>query len=171
MHLLHLKRVVDLTRSKITRSIPGPPGQAPRYIHHTQRVDLIREDLSLWRPGSAYPQPDTHILKLPFRFVLPASLPPSYQHEGFQWEGTVGYALEAVGVRSGLHFNRRILLSFPLLPADIQGGQLRAALSTGWTGAWRAIEKKDEIRRGIWGEYSHVQVTVSELRTIVGAYI
>ena len=155
---------------KITRQQPGPKGQAPRHITHTQRIELVRETRSLWTKGSAYPPPGDHFLKLPFQFTLPPNLLPSCHYEGFHWEGTVGYFLEAVGERHGLHFNRRQLASFPLLPVDIQGAGLRSALSGGWSGSWRAIEQKDEIRRGIWGDYSHVQATVSVSKTAT-AYV
>jgi hypothetical protein len=128
---------------------------------YTQRIDLVRENVSLWRKGSAYPPPDSHILKLPFRFVLPNSLPPSCQHSGFRWEGTIGYVLEVVGERPALHFNHRVLRSFPVLPVDSQGASIASALSAGWTGRWNTYEHKNEIRRGIWGDYSHVQATVS----------
>lgn len=69
--------------------------------------------------------------------------------------------MEVVGERSGLHFNRRILLSFPVLPIDRQGAALRSALTMeGWQGGWKVLEQKDEIRRGIWGDYSQVMATV-----------
>lgn len=69
---------------------------------------------------------------------------------------------EVVGERSGLHFDRRIFWSFPVLPPNVQGAGLRSTLTLeGWTGGWKAINRRDEIRRGIWGDYSQVMATVS----------
>ncbi|GJE88447.1 hypothetical protein PsYK624_045300 [Phanerochaete sordida] len=144
--------------TKVTKQLPGPPGQPPRQITHRNQVDLCRENISLWQKGSTlYPQPGSHVLRLPFRFALPPRLPPSCSYSGFHWEGTVGYFLEAVGERHGLHFNRRTQIAFPVLPAEPRGANLRSVLSLGWNGGWKTLEARDEIRRGIWGDYAQVQ--------------
>lgn len=108
-----------------------------------------------------YPAQGSQTLRLPFRFTLPQSLPPSFQDSGFDWHGTVGYAIEAVGERPGLHFNRKAHLAFPVIPHNGQGAALRSTLSGGWAGPWKTLQQKGEIRRGLWGDYSNVLVNVS----------
>ena len=76
----------------------------------------------------------------------------------------MGYFIEAVGERHGLHFNRRVQQPFPVLPAEAFGASLRSALTPGWTGGWKTFEARDEIRRGIWGDYAQVHATVSAMR-------
>ncbi|EKM51572.1 uncharacterized protein PHACADRAFT_150064 [Phanerochaete carnosa HHB-10118-sp] len=129
--------------------------------NYYQHVDICRANISLWKKGSTvYPQPNTHVLRLPFRFTLPVNLPPSCFYSGLHWSGTVGYFLEAVGERHGLHFNHRVQQSFPVLPVDNRGVRLRSALSAGWNGGWKTYEARDKIRRGIWGDYSQVHATL-----------
>lgn len=125
---------------------------------YRQRVDLCRENISLWRKGcDLYPPPGSHVLSLPFRFVLPSGLPPSCTYSGYRWQSTVGYLVQAVGERPILSFNRRVQKSFPVLPVDVRGAQLRSVLSAGWDGGWKPIEARNQIRKGIWGDYSQVE--------------
>ncbi|KIP10197.1 hypothetical protein PHLGIDRAFT_22411 [Phlebiopsis gigantea 11061_1 CR5-6] len=138
--------------TKITRQ------QGQNQVTRRQREDLARETVSLWQKGGAYPPPDSHTLVLPFRFQLPSNLPPSCSFGGYHWSATIGYALEAVGERSGLHFNRREFASFPVLPANPEGAGLRSFMTMeGWHGGWTTLERRAEIRRGIWGDYSEVK--------------
>lgn len=127
-----------------------------------QTIDLIRENISLWEQGSdVYPPPGTHILKLPFQFTLPARLLPSCQYNDFHKKGRIGYFVEVVGRRSGLRLDKRVMIPFLVLPPYGTGGELRLALEAGWQGQWKNIQSQKQIRRGIWGEYSQVKMTVS----------
>ncbi|KAI0345944.1 hypothetical protein BDW22DRAFT_1389932 [Trametopsis cervina] len=125
----------------------------------SQRVDLIRENISLWQQGNGvFPPPDTHDLKLPFRFTTPPDLPPSCEFSGYQKRGNIGYSLEVVGRREGLHLDKRLWVAFPVVPADPFGAQLRRDLQLGWQGAWKTVERSQGIRKGIWGDYSNVKM-------------
>ena len=143
-------------------------------VIQTQRVELVRETVSLWQKGagSAYPPPDTDTLALPFRFQLPMDLQPSCSFGGLGvgWQGAVRYALEVVGARPRLHLNRRVPSAFPVLPPDTQGADLRSRiLADGWQGGWRTTEKDMEIRKGIWGDRSQVKATVCTLLIHINA--
>lgn len=132
---------------------------------HRGKIDLCHSNISLWQQGSLLcPQPGTHTLQLPFRFTLPQKLPPTCSYFGHRWEGSVSYSVEAVGVRSRLLPNRRVLHAFSVLPSDIMGAGLHAVIrAEGWTGGWTTIQKSRKIRRGLWGTYSDVSATVSAL--------
>ncbi|RPD55785.1 hypothetical protein L226DRAFT_431468, partial [Lentinus tigrinus ALCF2SS1-7] len=123
----------------------------------TQResLPLIHSSLNLWTQGSAYPPPGTDILHLPFRFRLPDSLPPSFHyHTGV----TSAYELIAVGVRPGMfQFNRRLCMPLAVVPKDTMGERLRDSMASL---GWRKGEKVEKIRKGLWGDYSTVQVEV-----------
>lgn len=125
-------------------------------------VWLARETVSVWNKQYAtYPPPGTHILTLPFRFVLPPDLLPSIDYSAHQKRAVVGYLVEVVGERPGVHFNRRIASPFPVLPISVQGGSLSSVLRTsGWTGGFRVYEQNEQMRRGIFGDYAHVQAKV-----------
>ena len=142
-------------RRRITRQI----GQ--NTITRRSRDELIRDNLSVWTKGSAYPAPNQDILRLPFSFALPPDLLPSCQYSAFRRYATVGYSVEVVGSRSGLHFNKRIMRPIPLLPYDTKGAQLRDSLQMGWAGKFSTHPFNKSIRRGIWGDYSNVSMTVS----------
>ncbi|KAI0087767.1 hypothetical protein BDY19DRAFT_994662 [Irpex rosettiformis] len=134
----------------------------PYYRTESQSVDLIRDDIVLWDQNSGIaPPPDSPILRLPFRIQLPEDLPPSCDIGSYSKYGKVGYYLEAVGKRPGLHFNKKDLVPFPLLPSSSLGAQLKDVLEQGWHGPWKIFDQGDEIRRGIWGEHAHVKVTLA----------
>ena len=101
------------------------------------------------------------MMRLPFRFVLPKNLPPTYEYKHSCEAGSVEYLIEAVGTRSGPHFNKKTTCAFPVMPQDAAGATLRSRLLEGWRGettAWRAAKN---IRRGIWGDYSAVVMHAS----------
>lgn len=109
-----------------------------------------------------YPQPGTHTLRLPFRFLLPKTLPPTCHYSGHNWEGSVKFSVEVVGVRPAPYLNRRVLCSLSVLPDSIEGAGLHAIISAeGWTGRCKTIHRRQEVRRGICGAYSDVFATVS----------
>ncbi|KAI0832908.1 hypothetical protein BC628DRAFT_1415138 [Trametes gibbosa] len=130
---------------------------------HTQTIPIVRDDASLWSRGVVYPPPGTDILRLPFRLHLPPNAPPSFQSSGFNRSSAIRYAVTAVGVRPGLlHANRRISLPLVVVPADGAGvvarEKLAAIAASGGAYEWNAAYKEEKIRRGLWGEYSTVQV-------------
>ena len=142
------------------RRITRTQGQSTRT--RRQVVELVRQNASLWTRGSAYPPAGTDILRLPFRFTLNASQElPSCYYEARRRRGCVGYSIEAVGVRTGLHFNKRVYLPMSVLPSNLKGASMSQELRAGLITAWRNVEFKKAIRRGIWGDFSNVQVIVS----------
>ncbi|KAJ7640789.1 hypothetical protein DFH06DRAFT_1334510 [Mycena polygramma] len=148
-------------RGSITTRITTQNGQT--RITHRQTVPLVHSDLLLWTQGAAFPAPGSHVLSLPFQFHLPANLPPSFHCDAHSRGGAISYSLEVVGARPGLfRFNRRIGRVFSVLPAADQSQLLaKESLRQGWVGAWRDIERADQIRQGIWGEYSRTHATFS----------
>ena len=96
-------------------------------------------------------------MRLPFRFTLPVDqLPPSFKFQSsWQW-AHVKYSVCAVGARKGrLTPNRRHRVPFPVLPIDELGTSVRKA---GETQGWKRFSNEDSIRKGLWGDYSKVQV-------------
>ncbi|RPD67560.1 hypothetical protein L226DRAFT_529885 [Lentinus tigrinus ALCF2SS1-7] len=121
-----------------------------------ETIPLIHSSLDLWTQGSAYPPPGTDILRLPFRFRLPENLPPSFHYHTWAKSGYVLYELTAVGVRPGaFQFNRRLRMPLAVVPKDTMGGKLRDSMASL---GWRKGEKVEKIRKGLWGDYSTVQV-------------
>jgi hypothetical protein len=131
-------------------------------VPHTQTVPLIREDLVLWSQGSAYPPPGSDTLSLPFNFVLPPDLPPTFHCSQGSTVGTVSYSLEVVGDRPGLfHRNRRLGLVFPLVPlAAREQVDARNALIAGWRGGWRELVAQDDIKHHLWSKHAHARATL-----------
>lgn len=126
---------------------------------------MAKENISLWSSSSGvYPPPDSDILEIPFTFKLPASLPPSFECVGAtkSEKAHIRYGIAIVGKRPGvLRHNQRITKGFPVLPPDPSGAELREALQRGWTGPWRTSVDKKQIRKGLWGDHSEVEMTVS----------
>ncbi|KAI0328193.1 hypothetical protein GY45DRAFT_1338282 [Cubamyces sp. BRFM 1775] len=131
---------------------------------YIQDVPLVSEDIVLWTKDSAPEQGTVH---LPFQFLLPPDLPPSFHDKKYKFAdgGAIRYWLSAVGVRSGaLHRNRRVRLPIAVVQRDIAGAGLRAKLSAMAQGAdcgWRVGSAEGKIRRGLWGDYATVK---AELR-------
>lgn len=129
------------------------------------QVPLIHENISLWEQGvgtSSYPSPGSDILIRPFSFKLPSTLLPSCEYGGLNtYVCNVRYFVQVVGRRPGkLKLNERHLVAFPVLPALASGAKLRETFQQGWRGPWRATAQEKNVRRGIWGDHSHVKVTV-----------
>ncbi|KAJ6451701.1 hypothetical protein C8R47DRAFT_299037 [Mycena vitilis] len=129
-------------------------------VMHKQTVPLFTENQDLWT-GSASAQ---NVLSFPFRFTLPGSLPPSFCCGKYSPpDATIRYSLEAIGERAGkFHRNRRVRKIFPVMPvASEQELLIKETLRQGWTGRWNVTEKHEKVRTGIWGDYSHVNATLS----------
>ncbi|KAH9939414.1 uncharacterized protein BXZ73DRAFT_99619 [Epithele typhae] len=119
---------------------------------------LIQANVSLWTHGSAYPPPDTHVLPLPFRLLLPQNLPPSFIFEPGGSSAHIEYAIVVVRVRPGtFKSNRRINAPLVVLPPDPVGARIRMGADMGWKRT--AVEER--IRRRLWGERSRVQVELA----------
>ncbi|KAI0638684.1 hypothetical protein C8Q77DRAFT_1154294 [Trametes polyzona] len=128
-----------------------------------QKIELVRDDVSVWSKGGAYPLSGSDVLRIPFRFHLPSNLYPSCHYTKYGQRGKIRYAVSAVGVRPGaLKFNRRVNAPIALVPKDTQGAALRekliAAASTGIPLPWRTELKEEKMRRGLWGDYATAQV-------------
>ncbi|KAJ7270107.1 hypothetical protein B0H12DRAFT_1008969 [Mycena haematopus] len=130
------------------------------FSSHT--IQLINSGKSLWERGTAFPDPGSHILVLPFKFKLPTDLPPSFHLSVLHHEALISYTLEVVGSRPGLfrrdHLVRKV---FPVLPAA-SATQIMAkkSLKRGWDGVWKTICIERKIRQGIWGDHSHARAEV-----------
>ncbi|KAJ7496776.1 hypothetical protein FB451DRAFT_1208747 [Mycena latifolia] len=129
---------------------------------HEQTVELMKSDKLLWNRGSAFPEPGSHVLVLPFQFTLPDDLPPSFHLSGHRHEAVISYAIEVVGNRPGrLRRDRRIHKILTVLPAASPAQIVaKTALRQGWGGPWRTFFLEQKIRQGIWGDHSHVRVEV-----------
>ncbi|KAJ7640779.1 hypothetical protein DFH06DRAFT_1215212 [Mycena polygramma] len=128
-------------------------------VTHEQTVPLCTESQDLWT-GSSSAQ---DVLSFPFRFTLPRDLPPSFWCGKYSPDATICYSLEAIGERAGkFHRNRRVRKIFPVMPvASDQELLIKETLRQGWKGRWNVTEKHDKVRTGIWGDYSHVNATLS----------
>lgn len=125
----------------------------------------------LWKPRTGGgPPPNTPVFRLPFRIQLPEDLPPSCDIGDYSTKGSVGYYLEAVGKRSGLHFNKKHLVPFPVLPSSSIGAQLKDVLEQGWRGRWKSVDKEDKLNRGFMGMGEHAHAKVSVRRNFLDTY-
>ena len=129
-------------------------------------IPLIHENISIWKRGvdsSSYPVPDSDILVRPFSFTLPSTLLPSCKYDGLHTSTfNIRYFVQVVGqYQSRLKVKTRKSLPFPVLPALSSGADIREALQQRWRGPWRSIVQEKNVRRGLWGEHSHVKMMVS----------
>ncbi|KAI0364609.1 hypothetical protein BV20DRAFT_974263 [Pilatotrama ljubarskyi] len=145
-------------------------GLAKTEIKHDKSVSkkeiqLVRVDASLWTRGTAYPPPDSDVLRVPFKLQLPPELPPSFQYSAGR-KASVMYSLTVVGVRPGtFQSNRRIRRPLAVVQKDDVGANVRQQLVTlataGAEPQWGTIRKAERIRRGLWGDYATVDVQFS----------
>ncbi|KAF8132166.1 hypothetical protein K438DRAFT_1998626 [Mycena galopus ATCC 62051] len=131
-------------------------------VVHKQTVHLFSSSemaQTLWNSKSEKTGLD--VVSCPFRFTLPENLPSSFFYE--TGAAAIRYSLEVVADRPGLlHRNRRIRRVFPVMPAASESQLLaRESLRQGWTGPWKVTTQDAQIRRGFWGDYSHVHATLS----------
>ncbi|KAI0650969.1 hypothetical protein C8Q79DRAFT_1007179 [Trametes meyenii] len=134
-----------------------------------ERVPLVPDEASqsLWSRGSAQYPSGSRTVRVPFRLEVPLDAPPSFKYSSLMknGSGSIRYAVTAVGVRPGaLHVNRRARVTLALVPKDLVGLSVRerlSALGDGQISQWRTESKEEKIRRGLWGDYSTVQVQLS----------
>ncbi|KAM5542524.1 hypothetical protein V8D89_003983 [Ganoderma adspersum] len=142
-------------------------------LHTAQRTtstnsrELIHLMQSIWKRGSAYPPPDSHILRIPFRFHLPSDpkiLPSVSWHE---WRDSVSisYYVEVTALRPTTLFandkrirGRLAVVSRgdPALCASIRS--LRRQLDSEGGLMWKTVHNEKKVRRGLWGEYATARV-------------
>ncbi|KAK7023860.1 arrestin-N domain-containing protein [Favolaschia claudopus] len=120
-----------------------------------RRTEVLRADASLWTPGGS----QNGQLILPFQFHLPPNLPPSFHCTMTDGKGIISYGIEVVADRPGIFKrNRRIASVFSVVPAaNPQDLATQHLLLQGWSGQWQSIDYEQRMRRGLWGEYSHVK--------------
>ncbi|KAI0728532.1 hypothetical protein C8Q72DRAFT_741660, partial [Fomitopsis betulina] len=83
-------------------------------LNETKDVDIVRDRVSAWCRGSAYPPPDSHTLSVPFMFNISPDIPPSFDFSVF---AVVRYGVEAVGARPGaLRLNKRAVVQTLMAP-------------------------------------------------------
>jgi hypothetical protein len=144
---------IHLYYSRITRN---------RQTYH-QRIEFVRIDATLWTIGSAFPEPGSHILCLPFGFQLPEDLPSSFYHSALGRRAQISYSIEVIGHRPGIFTrSRRIGQLFPLVSAAMPNEIIaRTNLLNGWDSEVRTLYVGSEIRQGLWGHYSRIDAEVS----------
>ncbi|KAI1789244.1 hypothetical protein LXA43DRAFT_893215, partial [Ganoderma leucocontextum] len=112
-----------------------------------------------WSRGTANHQPDTDVLRLPFRFPLPDGS-PSFHFHAWEINGSVLHAINTTGVRRGnFKVNKKVHSPIMVLPKDEAGGDpsLRASIRAlgepegGPT--WKTAHKETHMRRGLRGEH------------------
>ena len=157
-----------LTSPRVTIIITSSALHTAQRVTSTNSRELIHLTQSIWTRGSAYPPPDSHILRIPFRFHLPLDpkiLPSVSWHE---WHDSVSisYHVEVTGLRPTTLFandKRRIRARLavvsrgdPSLCASIRS--LGRQLESGVT--WKTAHREKKVRRGMWGEYATARVEV-----------
>jgi len=153
---------------KLRGSVYTLIGQIRTDLTETEEIFLVREETSVWTRGSAYPPPDSHVLRIPFSFTLPHHTPPSCDYSAIDGRAVVRYIIEAVGVRPGaLRMNKRVFRSIAVLPADPAGARIRSALRLGWTGGWASVTKEKQIRASLFGGHAIVKLEVRGLSTSI----
>ena len=111
-------------------------GQSYQLRWQQQEIELVKENVSVWTKGSAYPPSGSDILRVPFQLQLPLNIQPSFEMSSFYKEGFIGYFVEVIGSRRGVLVpNRRIVRPFAVVTSDPEGVSLRESLLAGWTGA------------------------------------
>lgn len=124
--------------------------------------ELVGITRKLWKARTVYPSPETHILNLPFSFVLPQSALPSCQfHTRRGHFCEVVYSVEVAGRCSGSERRKTISLAFKVSQSHSEGARLFNELQLGWTGSMRELEHQQMVRKGLWGEKSGVVLRVS----------
>lgn len=140
-----------------------------RNKHLYEEKHLILSSVfSVWTRGSAYPQPGTDVVRLPFRFLLPDGLPPSFHFHAWEINSSVLYAIDTTGIRRGkFKVNKKVHSPLMALPKDDAGVGVRLRLGEGvGPGSctrWKNVWAEERIRKGFWGEHATARVMVRPL--------
>ncbi|PIL37737.1 hypothetical protein GSI_01431 [Ganoderma sinense ZZ0214-1] len=160
-----IDEVVVALLGNLKASVVVSHGNQRRSI--SERQELVSLRTSLWKRGSAYPPPGSHVLRLPFRFRLPSDpkLLPSIPSNAGSESASIKYYVEVIAHRPTVLFGaedktmRRQLTVVsrgdPGLCASIRS--LRGLSAEGGP-TWKTVHKEKKMRRGIWGEYSTARV-------------
>ena len=115
----------------------------------------------IWSSGTP-PPPGTHVIRVPFSFVLPIDLPPSFFFKKGSTRGLTSYTVKLIMKRRGLlRLNKEIEVPFsvtsPSSPFDVDN---KNALLSGWSGPMTLFRDQKQVRFGPFGQHSYVQVQV-----------
>ncbi|KAM5537692.1 hypothetical protein V8D89_008641 [Ganoderma adspersum] len=89
---------------------------------YEEKHRIVSFVFSLWSRGSAYPEPGTDILRLPFRFLLPDGLPPSFHFHVWEVTSVLLYTIDTIGVRlCKFKENKKVHTLIIALPKDDAG--------------------------------------------------
>ena len=129
--------------------------------YKTEKVDIVRKNITLWRRAGGAAPSRGKTLKLPFEFTLPVDAPPSFSFEDYMNAAHVRYAIEATGVRSGpFAFDQTLRIPLVVVVPDPLGSSLRPQLKLGWQDGWGRMRMEREIRRNPWGPWSTAKLEV-----------
>ncbi|KAI0725864.1 hypothetical protein C8Q72DRAFT_567853 [Fomitopsis betulina] len=110
----------------------------------TDTVHLVQQSISVWRRGM--PSSSSDILNIPFKFRLPADLPPSFDFNDTGDSARITYTIEAVPDHSGIRTSR-VEVPLTVVPDDPEGGRVRPALDAGWDGSWTTKVVREQLCR------------------------
>lgn len=114
-------------------------------------ASLVKDSISVWRRGM--PSSSSDILSVPFKFRLPADLPPSFDFTDAGHSTRISYTIEAVPDHSGVRM-ARVEVPLTVIPDDPKGGRVRPALDAGWEGPWTTKAVREQLNRahGVVGD-------------------
>lgn len=92
------------------------------------------------------PSSSSDILNIPFKFRLPADLPPSFDFNDTGDSARITYTIEAVPDHSGIRTSR-VEVPLTVVPDDPEGGRVRPALDAGWDGSWTTKVVREQLCR------------------------
>ena len=110
----------------------------------TDTVYLIKDSTSIWRRGM--PSSSSDVLNAPFKFRLPADLPPSFDFSDGGDSTRISYTIEAVPDHSGVRTSR-VEVPLIVVPDDPDGMRVRPALDAGWDGSCTTKMVREQLRR------------------------
>ncbi|KAI1791033.1 hypothetical protein LXA43DRAFT_1013091 [Ganoderma leucocontextum] len=120
-----------------------------------ETIELAHDDASVWTRSGPYPPPGSNTIRVPFRFIIPERIPPSFSYWTIFQGAHVRYSVAAVGVRNGaLTVNKRHV-----------GSAIKDAYASH---GWKTFTKEDKIRKGLWGAYSkvHVELALPDIQSL-----
>ncbi|EPS98277.1 hypothetical protein FOMPIDRAFT_1061456 [Fomitopsis schrenkii] len=127
-------------------------------------ASLVKDSISVWRRGM--PSSSSDILSVPFKFRLPADLPPSFDFTDAGHSTRISYTIEAVPDHSGVRM-ARVEVPLTVIPDDPKGGRVRPALDAGWEGPWTTKAVREQLNRahGVVGDAT-VELTYPSIHSL-----